>query len=205
MSFKVVVVEKDDDGSETRDVIHEIEDRRVIKMRVVTRRGESATVPIEPDEGDLALTFEYMPSGMLHISDVDNLKVGYAPNRTGEEVKAIDEKLQEVRGTTLQSENFTQEAADQAAEAEKANAGTPEEEDRRNRAGGSRELETAPSTEDIQTADSAASDEGTHGSNEPPLAPEDETVEGQAPSEEEFTLSDPEPRPERETEETTKS
>jgi esterase/lipase superfamily enzyme len=132
MGFKIVVIDRDSDNEVVRKTVHEVEDRRVTKVHVLTRSGEAATIGIDPDQTDIALEFEYAAAGQLNVVDLDKLKPGYEQNLTGEEVEAREERLAEIRGKSNDgSYTFTQEAADEAKAAEEAAAEAAEtEEDR---------------------------------------------------------------------------
>lgn len=123
MGFKIVAIGRDDEGEETRETVHEIEDRRVTKVHVLTRSGEACAIGIDPDQTEIALTFEYANPAAIHLDDVDRFKYGYGENQTGEDVDALAEELSEIRpNANVGGEVFTQEAADAAAEAEEAAA-----------------------------------------------------------------------------------
>lgn len=127
MGFKIVVVDGED-----RTTVHEVEDRRVTKVHVLTRSGEAATIGIDPDQTDIALSFEYQAAGQLNVTDLDKVKLGYEQNLTGEEVQRREEKLNEIRGAAnTGGDTFTQEAVDAQRKAEEAAAKEAEtEEDR---------------------------------------------------------------------------
>lgn len=132
MGFKVVIIGTDEDGEPTRKTVHETDEgRRVVKVHVLTRTGETATIGVDPDQGDMALEFDYAPAGQLHVSDLDNIKLGYEPNLTGDEVARREEKLSEIRGDANGSEVFTQDAVDAARKAEEADTASAETEEER--------------------------------------------------------------------------
>ena len=128
MGFKIVVIDSDDDG-ETREVIHEVEDRRVTKVHVLTKSGEACAIGIDHDQADIAITFDYASATSINLADVDHFKYGYGQNLTGEDVEALADELNEIRpvGNTG-GETFTQKAMDTQREAEEAAAKAAEEE-----------------------------------------------------------------------------
>jgi hypothetical protein len=110
MSFKIVV-----DG----EVVHEIDDRRVTKVRVLTRAGEAATVGIDPEQTELVLAFDYANPHEINLVDLDRFKLGYGANLTEDDINDRQEQLESVRGKTNEGEDiFTNEAKERAAKAE---------------------------------------------------------------------------------------
>lgn len=127
MSFKVVI-----DG----EVVHEVEDNRVTKVRVLTVAGEAATVGIDPNQTEVVLAFDYANPNEINVADLDKFKLGYGENLTGEQVDERRGILESVRGKTNEGQDsFTKEAREardkaeqDAREAEETQADeTPEE------------------------------------------------------------------------------
>lgn len=111
MSFKIVI-----DGK----VVHEIEDNRVTKVRVLTTAGEAATVGIDPDQTELVLAFDVARRDEINLVDLDKFKLGYGANLTGEDVEARREQIESVRGKTNEGQSvFTDEAREAREKADK--------------------------------------------------------------------------------------
>ena len=147
MGFKIVV-----DG----EAVHEVEDRRVIKVHIFTKRGESGTIGIEADETDIALAFEYAPLGVIMLDDVDKLKPGYKQNLDEGDLEEQEKALAEVRpNENVGQDQFTTEAIEAREEAKQAS-------NEQQAKGGLKENPVDPGTNEDQPVSNAGSIYSTH-------------------------------------------
>ncbi len=96
MGFKVLAKLGPD---EDPVVIHEITDRRVTRVGLVSSTGETGAAGISPDQTEILLTFDFSSAnGVPTLQDLE--AISHPSNLTGEEVEERQAKLAELPSAT---------------------------------------------------------------------------------------------------------
>lgn len=123
MSFKVLV--RDPDGGE-HVIVHEIDDKRVTRVGLVTRTGEAGAAKVDPDMTEVLLEFEYaVQDGRLNLQDIEALD---GRTLTGDEaLERIDRQAALPSATNSGLDLMLTASQQEAEEAEEAAEPAPAE------------------------------------------------------------------------------